>query len=316
MSASIYTATFDRPDVARIWREAIRRTLTTPHNIAILYARDAPGTDAAEASWESVGLDERARPQMLTVFKVMPQTGARLFIEEDILPIRPWRAEDYVGSPAILQGPGGQTWWGFAGYADGPARPLMYSDWRYIPQRLVTDGGCPEWLPPELCGLAIEANAKVVGNHFLHVDKFSSRHPHSEAKESLFRAIGDYIATLPPLETTLADPPSFSQRAVNVTKPTARHVANKGPGTELKAILAGWPWRIKETTGCLCGPMATKMDKMGCDWCLGDGLPEILVVMKEEAKKRKLLWSETLAKLAIRRAVARARRKKTLQQGA
>lgn len=81
------------------------------------------------------------------------------------------------------------------------------------------------------------------------------------------------------------------------------------PGTELKAVLAGWPWRIKDDGKCLCGPMSAKMDEMGCDWCLGEGRQEILAVMEAEAKKRGLPWVEALAILAIRRAVSRALRK-------
>jgi hypothetical protein len=231
MTAHVYTATFDRPDVARIWREAIRRTLTTPHTVTILYAREAPGTDAHEATWQSVGLDERSRPQMFTVFKVMPQAGVRLFIEEDMIPVRPWNAEDYVGTPAILEGPGGQTWWGFTGYSGGPARPLMYSQWRYIPQRLITEEWCPEWVPASLRSLAIEAKAKAVGEHFIHVDKFSARHPHSEAKARLFEALRDYIDGLPLLGTAVTDPPalpSLAQRVANFSKAVVKHVRDRG----------------------------------------------------------------------------------------
>lgn len=88
-----------------------------------------------------------------------------------------------------------------------------------------------------------------------------------------------------------------------------------GPGTELKAILRDW-LGITPSEGCSCNSMAARMDALGADWCEGDGLREILGVMREEHAKRweagetKLPWTDfgatQLVRLACRRARAKA----------
>lgn len=88
-----------------------------------------------------------------------------------------------------------------------------------------------------------------------------------------------------------------------------------GPGTELKAILSDW-LGIVPTEGCSCNSMAARMDALGPEWCEGDGMAEILGVMREEHAKRsaagqtKLPWTDfgatQLVRLACRRARAKA----------
>ena len=75
-----------------------------------------------------------------------------------------------------------------------------------IPQRYVRDGGCPDWLPADLCEPVLAANAKVVGSHFLHLDKMSRQNvPEAAAKNELLKillerfgpprlGLGDYVA--------------------------------------------------------------------------------------------------------------------------
>lgn len=87
-----------------------------------------------------------------------------------------------------------------------------------------------------------------------------------------------------------------------------------GPGTELKALLRDW-LGIEATPGCSCNRMAERMDRLGPDWCEGEGMPEILGVMRVEHGKRWnagktiLPWSDTAARALIRLACHRARAK-------
>ncbi len=85
--------------------------------------------------------------------------------------------------------------------------------------------------------------------------------------------------------------------------------ATVGPGTELKKLLAAWPWKIKASPTCPCNRMARQMDEWGCDECeKPERIAEILSFMEPEARKRKLVWSETAARAAIWLAIRRARR--------
>ncbi len=197
-----------------------------------------------------------------------------MFIEEDIIPVRPWAAEQYLGMPAVLEGPQGHPWWGFTGIAAGPPRPLMYSKYSLIPQRIVSDGGCPDWLPKELCQPAIEANAKITGDHFLHVDKFSSRHGPNPAKERLILALAEWVSRQKPASESAAGP-SFARRAVNFTKAAGRHIANRGRQCTDEEIAARYAkceacpgeWRVGDTCthpkcGCGISPKRALVSKL------------------------------------------------------
>lgn len=83
-----------------------------------------------------------------------------------------------------------------------------------------------------------------------------------------------------------------------------------GPGTELKAILRDWLGIVASPT-CVCNAMARRMDALGPDWCEGDGMPEILAVMRTEHAKRRprIPWTDLGAKQLVRLACRRARRK-------
>jgi hypothetical protein len=88
--------------------------------------------------------------------------------------------------------------------------------------------------------------------------------------------------------------------------------APSGPGAELHALLRDW-LGVEPTKDCPCRSMAAKMDRLGPDWCEGEGMAEILGVMRAEhakrwsQKKTILPWVEAGAKQLILLACRRAR---------
>jgi hypothetical protein len=98
-------------------------------------------------------------------------------------------------------------------------------------------------------------------------------------------------------------------RAPRISDQQLAEPIGKGPGTELKKLLAGWPFRITSTPNCSCNRVAREMDQWGPDECeKPERMAEILAAMRENAEKRKLPWIETLARLLIRRAISNARK--------
>jgi hypothetical protein len=82
-----------------------------------------------------------------------------------------------------------------------------------------------------------------------------------------------------------------------------------GPGTELKKLLAGWPFRIVATPDCKCTSRAAYMDSKGCDWCESpEGMAEIMGFLREAAEERGLPFLDLAARLLVRRAIANARK--------
>ena len=87
-----------------------------------------------------------------------------------------------------------------------------------------------------------------------------------------------------------------------------------GSGTELHALLRDW-LGIKPTADCPCRSMAGKMDRLGPDWCEGEGMSEILDVMRTEHAKRWadgrtiLPWTDAVARQLVLLACRRARAK-------
>ena len=81
-----------------------------------------------------------------------------------------------------------------------------------------------------------------------------------------------------------------------------------GPGTELKKLLAGWPFRIVSKPNCSCNAKARAMDAKGCDWC-ETNLDEIVAWLREEATKRKLPFLDVAGRMLVRRAICNARRR-------
>lgn len=87
-----------------------------------------------------------------------------------------------------------------------------------------------------------------------------------------------------------------------------------GPGTELKVLLAGWPFRIQTTANCKCNRRANYMNEKGCDWCEAN-VDEIVGWLREEAQERGLPFVDVVGRLLVRRAIANARRKEAADAG-
>jgi hypothetical protein len=79
-----------------------------------------------------------------------------------------------------------------------------------------------------------------------------------------------------------------------------------GVGTELKHLLR--TFRIVTSTGCGCEEKARMMDENGPDWC-EENLETIVDWLHEGAKRRKLPFVRTGARLLVRYAIRRARKK-------
>ena len=80
-------------------------------------------------------------------------------------------------------------------------------------------------------------------------------------------------------------------------------------GSELKAMLAGWPLRIVASPDCKCNQRARYMDERGCDWCESpEGMTEIMGFLRESAEERGLPFLDLPARLLVRRAIANARK--------
>jgi hypothetical protein len=97
-------------------------------------------------------------------------------------------------------------------------------------------------------------------------------------------------------------------------EPVAAVVASEstlpsGPGTELKMLLAGWPFKIVSSPDCKCNRRATYMDAKGCDWCESpEGMAEIMGFLREAAAERGLPFLDVAARLLVKRAIHNARK--------
>jgi hypothetical protein len=87
-----------------------------------------------------------------------------------------------------------------------------------VPQRFVRDGGCPDWLPADLCEPALRANAKVLGRHFLHLDKmYRPNVPEAAAKNELLELLRQRFADALPARRGLGDMVAAGLSAVGIT---------------------------------------------------------------------------------------------------
>lgn len=85
----------------------------------------------------------------------------------------------------------------------------------------------------------------------------------------------------------------------------------EGPGTELKSLLA--TFGIHASPTCKCNSMARKMNDMESKepgWCLAH-IEEIVDVMEETAKARKLPFLRTAGRLLVKKAVKNWHKKAT-----
>ena len=87
-----------------------------------------------------------------------------------------------------------------------------------------------------------------------------------------------------------------------------------GPGAELKALLRDW-LGIESSPTCSCNAMARRMDESGPDWSEGEGMTQILDVMRTEHAKRWadgrtiLPWTDAGARQLVLLACRRSRAK-------
>lgn len=81
-----------------------------------------------------------------------------------------------------------------------------------------------------------------------------------------------------------------------------------GSGSELKALLGRFGIHASPT--CKCNSMAKKMDDMGSDWSLLH-IEEIVDVMEETARARKLPFLRTAGRLLVKKAVRNWQKKAT-----
>jgi hypothetical protein len=96
---------------------------------------------------------------------------------------------------------------------------------------------------------------------------------------------------------------------ITVDETHQAYPAAHGPGTELKALLAGWPFRMVASGDCKCTTRARYMDAKGCDWCESpEGMAEIMGFLQESAAERGLPFVDIAARLLVRRAIANARK--------
>lgn len=99
---------------------------------------------------------------------------------------------------------------------------------------------------------------------------------------------------------------SFIARA-RALRPHIEALANPGPGTELKKLLAPF---ISETPTCGCMMWVARMNQMGVTWCQ-EHVTQIAAQMVAEAQQRGWRLPSSLlgagAQVLVRTAIARAK---------
>lgn len=234
---NIITATNGRPEIASVWCAAVSATLTTPHVATVLYHGLAP-----DCNCQAVAVPNVTAVMGLSLDRYATQP-VRMFLEEDMLPVRPWSIDDYPGRLLAAQGNvHGQPWPALLIKRDEgePATAI-------VPQRFVRDGGCPDWLPVDLCEPALRANAKVLGQHFLHLDKmYRGDVPEAAEKNQLLDLVRQRFAGAPRAAPGLGDLIAAGLSAIGVTKERVNAVA--------KAV------GIKD---CGCGKRQDALNKLG-----------------------------------------------------
>jgi len=105
--------------------------------------------------------------------------------------------------------------------------------------------------------------------------------------------------------------PGMAQAAAKKAPQVAAEPVGHGPGTELKKLLAGWPFYITSSPDCSCNRVAAEMDQWGADVCEEPEKQDyILAAMRENAEKRGLPFIDAAGRFLIRRAIKNARKNK------
>jgi hypothetical protein len=291
---SVFTATNERCDILPVWCSALRCTLRDSYKAHVYHVAAKPyvcGQSSSRIPDWNIGVP------LNCVMSEMPQFGKRMFLEEDVIPVLPWSPADYTNGWAMMEASPGLLWPSISiamqdGSTLGPPADVVP-----IPQRFVRDGGCPDWLPPELCQLALAANAKVVGRHFLHLDKMSRGAPEMEQKNALLQMLAERFSKA-------ERPASFAPPA----EPASVSYQPTRPGTELKKLLA--TIGITATPNCSCNARARTMDANEArepGWCERN-LDTVVGWLREEATKRRLPFLDAAGRLLVRRAIRNARK--------
>jgi len=116
---------------------------------------------------------------------------------------------------------------------------------------------------------------------------------------------GDALTMLLPASPTESLPEHLLQK---LRPELSIEIKTGGPGTELKKLLS--KIGIKADSGCKCSDRAKHMDYMeqtDPGWCERN-IDTIVGWLEEEAKKRKLPFIKTVAKMLVKRAIKNAQR--------
>jgi len=119
-----------------------------------------------------------------------------------------------------------------------------------------------------------------------------------------YTAMGDYQKSelVELMESTLGDDP---QTRLQSLYPKTLEADPNGPGTILTNMIK--TLGIKSSSSCSCRRHALKMNAKGADWCK-DNLGEICAWIKEESKKRKIPYVETVVKIMVNRAINKSKK--------
>lgn len=206
---NVYTATERRTEVAEVWCRAVNATLQQPHRTFVAYQQAAPGCCDEAVQIHQAG----AAAGRWVISTLLPKAGVRLYLEEDMIPVQPWTVDDYPGELLYAEGSPGNPWPSFYLARGRRSAPIAI-----VPQRFVREGGCPDWLPAELCEPALRANAKVLGQHFLHLDKmYRPEVPEAVAKNELLELLRSRFANHEPASRGLGDMVASGLSAVGIT---------------------------------------------------------------------------------------------------
>jgi hypothetical protein len=104
------------------------------------------------------------------------------------------------------------------------------------------------------------------------------------------------------LLSVLGDNPSEYLQAL---LPKTLEMYPNGPGSVLSGMLSSLG--IKSAPTCSCKRRALEMNSRGPEWC-EQNIDQIVGWLEEEAKKRKLPFIKTVAKLMVQRAISKSRR--------
>jgi hypothetical protein len=206
---NILTATDWRPEVAEVWCLAVSATLQTPHAATVLWHSQQPACGCMAKQIPQAG----AVVSLFALDRYAPRSGVAMFLEEDMIPVLPWSVDDYPGSLLYAEGSPGMPWPALTLRRQGGPPGMTL-----VPQRFVRDGGCPDWLPAELCEPALRANSKVLGRHFLHLDKmYRPNVPEAAAKNELLELLRQRFSDSPPARPGLGDMVSAGLSAIGIT---------------------------------------------------------------------------------------------------